>query len=149
MEESEDHSVSGNFQVFEQALKTGDDFIVKFILENFSDSLYLKLIHAMEPSLINDFLRTFTDYIQRKPESLAQALPWIEECIDHWENEITASSICQRRVADLQYILRQRTQQIGIFIEVDSLSTLVAHEKEGVGIGLPIDDYDAQTLTED
>lgn len=149
MEESET-SISGNFHVFEQAMKSGDDFIVKFILDNFLEPPYIKqLIEKMKPTLINDFLRTFTDYIQRKPESLAKALPWIETCIDRWENEITASSICQKRIADLQYVLRQRTQQIGIFIEVDSLSTLVAHEKEGVGIGLPIDDDDAHTLTED
>ncbi|KAK8894890.1 hypothetical protein M9Y10_023331 [Tritrichomonas musculus] len=148
MEESEDHPLSGSFQIFEQALKSGDDSLVTFILRKFSDTLISDLIHAMQPSLINDFLRTFTDYIQRNPESLAQALPWIEECIDYWESAITASSICQRRIAELQYVFRQRTQQIGIFIEVDSLSSLVHQEKEGVGIGLPIDDHDAQILSD-
>ena len=117
MEESTDQSISGSFQIFEQALKSGDDFLIKFILDKFSESLISELILAMQPSLINDFLRTFTDYIQRNPQSLSQALPWIEECIDRWESEITASSICQRRLADLQYVFRQRTQQIGIFIK--------------------------------
>lgn len=141
-------SVSGTFQIFEQELKSGDDTLLNHFINNSSPNQIPDFIHHLQPTMISYFLRKFTNYIQKKPEALSKALPWIEEGIDYWQREIKASTICQQRVAELQHALKQRTQQIGIFIEVDSLSSFVEHEKDGEGIGLPIDVYSSQTLFE-
>ncbi|OHS94350.1 hypothetical protein TRFO_11213 [Tritrichomonas foetus] len=150
--EDENTAVSapaGSYQIFEQAIKSGDESLIDFLLNKIPLEVIPDLIKSMQPLMINVFLRTFTYYIQLKPQSLSKALPWIEECIDQWQTDIMASSVSQKKVAELQHVLRQRTQQIGLFVEVDSLSTFVAHEKEGAGIGLPINDLEAQTLMEE
>ena len=141
--------VSGSSQVLEQAIRSGDQSLMSYVLNKTPPELISVLIKQMQPNLISPFLKTFTHQIQRDPNSLESALPWLEEFIDCWKDEISASAEYQRKVGDLQKALKGRTQQIGIFVEVNALSSFVAHEKEGDGIGLPINDLQAQTLTEE
>ena len=145
----EEASSSGNFDILVQAIKSEEESLIEFLLNKSQPNMIKDLIRMIQPSMINSFIQTFANHIQKRPLSLSKALPWIEEFVDQWQNEIAASSSSQKKIAELQHVLRQRTQQIGIFIEVDALSAFVAHEKEGAGIGLPINDISAQTLLEE
>ena len=75
--------------------------------------------------------------------------PWISTLINIHQNSIQASGECQRRLSDLQQTLKQRTQQIGLFIEAYSSTQFIQKEREGKGVGLPITDFDAQEITEE
>ena len=57
--------------------------------------------------------------------------------------------MCIRDRSELQHTLKQRTQQIGQFVEAYAVTQFVLHEREGQGVGLPINDEDMQSLNED
>ncbi|KAH0787166.1 hypothetical protein GPJ56_008880 [Histomonas meleagridis] len=141
-------NTEGSSQLLEQAIRSGDQSLMSFVLKKPQEEIPL-LVNQMQPNLISPFLKTFTHQIQSYPNTLESALSWIDAFIDRWKDEISASAEYQRKVSDLQKVLKDRTQQIGILIEIDALSNFVAHEKEGAGIGLPINDLQAQTLSEE
>lgn len=143
------NSVAGSYQVLEQAVKSGDLSLMDYLLTKTPESLVPELIKQMKPSLISHFLKTFTNQIQRNPKSLGSTLIWLENFVDIWRNDISASAEFQRRLRELQKILKTRTQQIGIFIEADALSYFVSRENSGEGIGLPTNDLQVQILSED
>ena len=142
-------SLTGSYQVLEQAVKSGDLSLMDYLLTKTPKSIVPTIIQQMKPSLISPFLRTFTNQIQRNPKSLGASLIWLENFVDVWRNDISASAEYQRRIRDLQKILKDRTQQIGMFIEADALSYFVSRENNGQGIGLPTNDLQVQTLSED
>ena len=94
-------------------------------------------------------MKTFNRFIITDPNSLKKVLPWISALIDIHQNSIQASGECQRRLSDLQQTLKQRTQQIGLFIEAYSSTQFIQKEREGKGVGLPISDENEIEITEE
>lgn len=140
--------MSGQAELLEQFIRSNDPEFINRMLTKFDPESIPGLVRDELPAKsISVFLKALTKHIQRVPQSLKYALPWFEQLIMIRKNDIAASIDCQRKVLELQNILKQRTQQIGIFTEVYSLSTLVQMEKDGLGIGLPVEDA-CQELTE-
>lgn len=141
--------MSGQAELLEQFIRSNDPEFINRMLTKFDPESIPALVKDELPSTsISVFLKALTRHIQRVPQSLKYALPWFEQLIMIRKNDIAASIDCQRKVLELQNILKQRTQQIGIFTEVYSLSTLVQMEKDGLGIGLPVVEDACQELTE-
>ena len=136
-------------KLLEQALKSCDDSLIKFVLNKTSKELIPSYINPLPPNVLPIFLKTFNKFLQNSPDSLELLLPWLENLIQIHQNSISASGEGQRRLKELQQTLKQRTQQIGLFVEATSLTDFVSHEREGKGIGLPIFDDSAQFLTEE
>jgi len=144
---SEDTRVSP--KLLEQALKSSDDALIKFVLTKTPKESISSYVEPLQASIIPNFLKSFNQFIIKSPEFLEVVLPWIEQLVIIHQLTMSASSECQRRLSDLQLTLKQRTQQIGLFIEVSSLSEFVDQERAGKGIGLPIRDEAAQIITDD
>jgi hypothetical protein len=140
--------VSGTSQVLDQALRSSDDVLIDYLLTKTPAQQIPILVTSLCPSLIVPFIRIFARHVERFPQSLSITLPWIEALVDKKRNDIAASAECQRRIADLRNVLRQRTQHIGLFMEAHALSSLIYQEKEGWGIGLPVIDTFTQNLSE-
>ena len=141
--------MSGQAELLEQFIRSNDPAFIDHMLTKFDkDSIPSLIRDEMPATSISVFLKALTKHVQRVPQSLKHALPWFEHLIMIRKNDIAASIDCQRKVQELQNVLRQRTQQIGIFTEVYSLSTLVKVEKDGAGIGLPVIEDACQELTE-
>jgi hypothetical protein len=139
---------SGTAQILEQALRSNDDSLIDYMLTKTQPDQIPTLITTLQfPSLV-PLIRAFTQHIQRFPESLSISIPWIEQLVLLRRNDIAASAEGRRRISDLQNVLKQRTQQMGIFVEVRALSQFVHQEKEGIGVGLPVIDTYTQTLSE-
>jgi hypothetical protein len=141
--------MSGTIQILEQAFRSNDESLIDYILNNTLQPDISGLIAQLQPGSIIPFIRSMTQHVQRFPASLSTAIPWMESLVNLRKNDIAASAEGQRRIAEFQNILKQRTQQMGLFIEVHALSNFVHQEKEGSGIGLPIVDTDIQDFTED
>ena len=140
---------TGSDEIFLQALCSNDDSLVMHVIKSTTvEKDIANRIEALPLAMIPSFFRCFTQFIQRNPEQLSLVLPWIDTMVDIRKNNIAASGECRRQIAELKLLLRQRTQQIGLFIEANSLSKLVADEKEGPGMGLPINEDDVQLLAE-
>jgi hypothetical protein len=139
---------SGTSQILEQALRSSDDILIDYMLTKTPTSQIPSLISGLDRSLVIPFIRVFARHIERFPQSLAISLPWIEGFIDIKRNDISTSWECQKRIADLQNVMKQRTQHIGLFMEAQALSTFVYQEREAWGIGLPVVDTFTQNLTE-
>ena len=135
--------------LLEQALKTCDEYIIQYVLTNTSKDQIQSFVEPIPASLLSVFLKTFNRFIISEPNSLKMVLPWISTLINIHQNSIQASGECQRRLSDLQQTLKQRTQQIGLFIEAYSSTQFIQKEREGKGVGLPITDDNAQEITEE
>ena len=136
-------------KLLEQALKTCDESIIKFVLEKTSEEQINSFVEPIPFSLLPIFLRTFNKFINAEPDYLKTVIPWISSLIDCHQTSISASGECQRRIAELQMTLKQRTQQIGLFVEANSSTEFIQREREGKGVGLPITDDLAQEIVEE
>jgi hypothetical protein len=139
---------SGTAQILEQALRSNDDSLIDYLLTKTQPEQIPPLITTLQFQSLVPLIRAFTLHIQRFPESLSVSIPWIEQLIARRRSDIAASPEGRRRIAELQNALRQRTQQMGIFVEVHALSQFVHQEKEGIGVGLPVVDTYTQMLSE-
>lgn len=145
---TDEKSFTGNAQLLHQALKSNDDLVLNSVMKITSPEMQFKLIEQLPANLLSNFFRSFSQYIDRHPNTLSAVLPWLEIAIEQKKTEITVSAELQRRITELQLVLKQRTQQIGLFIEANALSNFVHYEKEGTGIGLPILEDDVQIIDE-
>jgi hypothetical protein len=139
---------SGTAQILEQALRSNDDSLIDYMLTKTQSDQVPALISSLQLGSIVPLIRAFTQHIQRFPESLSVSIPWIEQLIRIRRNDIATSGEGRRRIAELQNVLKQRTQQMGTFVEVYALSQFVHQEREGAGVGLPVNDTFTQTLSE-
>lgn len=139
---------SGTAQILEQAILSNDDSLLDYMLTKTPTEQIPALIQFLELTSLVPLIRSFTQHLERFPGSLSVSIPWIEVLIDVRRNDISASSECRRRISELQNVLKQRTQQMGFFVEVCALSAFVRQEKEGAGVGLPVSDTFTQDLTE-
>ena len=135
--------------LFETGLQTCDESVIQFVLGQTSVDQIPFYIKPLSSHLIPTFLKTFNRFIATEPNSLQTVLPWISSLIDIHQISIQASGESQRRLSDLQQTLKQRTQQIGLFIEAYSSTQFIQKERDGKGVGLPITDDDAQEITEE
>lgn len=139
--------MSGQAEKLEQIIRSNDPDHMNHLFKIAEEEIP-SLMREMPSASISVFLKAFSRHVQRVPSSLKAALPWLEAMINIRKNDIAASVDCQRKVRELQSILKQRTQQIGIFTEAYALSDLVKRERDGCGIGLRVVDYYCQELTE-
>ena len=135
--------------VLEQGLKIFDEPRIKFVLEKIQEPEIPDYIRPLSPQLIPIFIKSFTKFINSQPDYLKICLPWIELLISLHQSSISASPECQKRLSELQLTLKQRTQQLGLFIEAAAATDFIKNEKDGKGVGFPINDEMALELTED
>lgn len=136
-------------KLLEQALKSCDEALIRFVLDKTVEDQIPAYIQPIPPNLLATFLRSFNKFLISEPQYLKTILPWIENLIEIHQLSISASGECQRKLSELQHTLKQRTQQIGQFVEAYAVTQFVLHEREGQGVGLPINDEDMQSLNED
>lgn len=134
--------------LLEQALKSCDESTLKFILRRTDPEEVQALVKPLNPSLLPIVIKSLNKFIVNEPGYLATVLPWLEQIISLHQDSIASSGECQSKLSDLQQTLKQRTQHVGLFVEASAISEFVLHEREGKGIGLPVNDEYAQILEE-
>ena len=142
-----------NMLLFEQALRSNDDSLLDYIIQRIytqpnRQEIIENHISRLSTNLLTGFLRSFTQNIQKNPQNLEKVLPWLETLIEHQSSNISSSPECSRQLQELEITLSHRTEQLGLFLEAAAQTSLISQEKDGAGIGLEINENNAQIIKE-
>ena len=135
-------------ELLEQALRSGDEQIISFILKKNTEDQIKESVSKLKAPLLVILVKSLTKYIEERADNLGLVLPWLEAAVDIRQSDLAASADCQRRLRELANILRQRTYSISLFTEAKSMSELISNEKNGPGVGLPVYEDYAQVMEE-